>query len=312
MPTISIFGATGTQGKLHISLRCNVQRTHSCATGSAVLRAVLADGTFTPRAVTRNPDSDSSKALAAKGVEVVKGDLFDLESIKEAIRGSDAVFGVRSCNSLFMGLLMTGQQGKNLVDSAKAVGVKFFPYAGLPSSKALSNGKYPTIYHIDHKAEIFEYLKGSGVPCAAVDTAYFADNLWNWALQKIDTGYIIPVPRYSPTSTQTFTWAANDLGPSVLALLKNYTDSTKNILGKAFPVVTFIETYPEVAKKISAAIGKEVIFTAGLEELDEMVGLHSDIGMYKDTPVPNLDLVMLGVKFGTLDEMIAREIVPRL
>lgn len=118
------------------------------------------------------------------------------------------------------------------------------------------------------KAEIWEYLKSSGVPCAAVDTGYFADNLvgyasilcvkisWltllRWALQKTNTGYTIPVAKYSPTSTQTFTWVANDLGPSVVALLKNYGDSTKNILGKAFPVVTFIETYPAVANKISA------------------------------------------------------------
>jgi uncharacterized protein YbjT (DUF2867 family) len=60
-----------------------------------VLNAVLADGKFTPRAVTRNLDSDSSKALIAKGVKVVKANLFDKESVKEALKGSDIVFGVR-------------------------------------------------------------------------------------------------------------------------------------------------------------------------------------------------------------------------
>jgi uncharacterized protein YbjT (DUF2867 family) len=58
------------------------------------VKVVLADGTFTPRAVSRNPDSDAAKALKAKGIEVVKGDLFDLESLKGAIKGSEAVFGV--------------------------------------------------------------------------------------------------------------------------------------------------------------------------------------------------------------------------
>ena len=72
------------------------------------------------------------------------------------------------------------------------------------------------------------------------------------ALQKTDTGYVIPIPKYSSTSTQTFTWVGNDLRRSVLSLLRNYSDPTKNILGKAFPVVTAIMTYPEVAKKISA------------------------------------------------------------
>ncbi|KAJ7121677.1 hypothetical protein C8R44DRAFT_671584 [Mycena epipterygia] len=302
MPIVSIFGATGVQG-------------------SAVLKAVLADGTFTPRAVSRNPDSDAAKALKTKGVEVVRGDLYDPQSIQEAIKGSDAVFGVTNFwdPSVFPGT-DNGEgeirQGKNLVDAAKAVGVKFFVWSGLPSSTTLSKGKYSTVYHIDHKAAIYEYLKSSGVPYAAVDTAYFGDNLWNHgALRKTDTGYNISIARYNPASTQTITWVARDLGPSVIALLRNYTDPTKNVLGKAFPVVTSIVTYPELAKRISAAIGKEVTFTptetSGLEELDVMYAYQSDIGMYKDTPVPNPDLVALGVKFGTLDELIATEIVPR-
>ena len=71
------------------------------------------------------------------------------------------------------------------------------------------------------------------------------------------------------------------------------------------------------------------IQTSGLEELDVMVSLiklrpfitliqfywqyayQSDIGMYKDTPVPNPDLVALDVKFGPIDELILTEIVPR-
>ncbi|KAJ6610611.1 NAD(P)-binding protein [Mycena sp. CBHHK59/15] len=302
MPIVTIFGATGVQG-------------------SAVLNAVLADGTFTPRAVSRNPDSDSSKALKAKGIEVVKGDLYDKESLKEAINGSEAVFGVTNFwdPSVFPGTENGKgeiEQGKNLVDAAKGTGVKFFVWSGLPSSTKESNGTYSTVYHIDGKAEIWDYLLASGVPCAAVDTAYFGDNLWKLgALQKTTTGYEIRIPKYSPTSTQTITWVARDLGPSVLALLKNYKDPAKNVIGKAYPVVTAIVTYPELARQISEAIGKEVVFTsietAGLEELDVMYAYQSDCGMYKTTPVPNPDLVALGVKFGTLEEMIQTEIVPR-
>jgi hypothetical protein len=33
--------------------------------------------------------------------------------------------------------------------------------------------------------------------------------------------------------------------------------------------------------------------------------------MYKDTPVPNPELVALGAKIGTIDELITVEIVPR-
>jgi hypothetical protein len=73
-------------------------------------------------------------------------------------------------------------------------------------------------------------------------------------MKKTDTGFEIPVPNYSPSATQSFTWIANDLGPSVLALLKNYSDPTKAVLGNAFPVVAAILTWPELAKKFSAGM----------------------------------------------------------
>ena len=74
MPSIiTIFGATGSQG-------------------GSVLNAVHASGEFKIRAVTRNPDSDASKALLSRGVELVKADLTDKDSLYKAVRGSDIVF----------------------------------------------------------------------------------------------------------------------------------------------------------------------------------------------------------------------------
>jgi hypothetical protein len=37
----------------------------------------------------------------------------------------------------------------------------------------------------------------------------------------------------------------------------------------------------------------------------------ANIGMYNDTPVPNSDLAALGVKFGTLEEFVQKELVAR-
>ncbi|KAJ7663765.1 NmrA-like family-domain-containing protein [Mycena polygramma] len=113
MPIITIFSATGMQG-------------------STILNAVLADGKYTPRGVSRSLDSDASKALIAKGVEVGVGNLFDKESLKKAIRGSEAVLGVTDFydSAVFTAEDRTGSaeitQGKNLVDAAKEEGVKFF------------------------------------------------------------------------------------------------------------------------------------------------------------------------------------------
>ncbi|KAJ7046343.1 NAD(P)-binding protein [Mycena alexandri] len=302
MPIITIFGATGTQG-------------------SAVLEAVLADGKFTPRAVSRSLDSAASKTLIAKGVEVVVADLFNKDSLVKAIEGSEAVFGntnfwdpsVFPADPQGKGEIT---QGKNLVDASKEVGVKLFIWSSLPNINQLSKGLYTHVYHCDNKAVILEYLKASGVPYSVLMTGWFAENLWKvGSLAKTDTGYTIQIPKFAPEDVQTSTWVANDLGQSALALLTHYSDPSKGILGKVYPVVSFRFTYPQFVAAIAAAIKKEVTFVSadsfGMVEIDEMFSFQAKPGMYVDTPVPNPDLAALGVKFGTLEEFIQKEVVPR-
>jgi uncharacterized protein YbjT (DUF2867 family) len=64
-----------------------------------VVNAILADGTFTPRAITRDVTSDAAQKLKARGVEVVQADLWDTGSLKKAIAGSEGVFGVSGISS---------------------------------------------------------------------------------------------------------------------------------------------------------------------------------------------------------------------
>src|ERR1700759_2174339 len=67
-PIIVITGATGAQG-------------------GSVLRALQATGQFSLRAVTRNPQSNAAQTLANSGVEVVKGDATDAQSMERAFAG---------------------------------------------------------------------------------------------------------------------------------------------------------------------------------------------------------------------------------
>lgn len=72
---ITVYGATGTQG-------------------GSVVNSLLENksGNFKIRGITRNPDSDKAKALAARGVEVVKADGLVKSQMLEAFKGTWAVF----------------------------------------------------------------------------------------------------------------------------------------------------------------------------------------------------------------------------
>ena len=54
----------------------------------------LKDSTYNIRGITRNPASKAGQNLVAKGVEVVAGDLLDLDSLKRAFK----VFSFQSNN----------------------------------------------------------------------------------------------------------------------------------------------------------------------------------------------------------------------
>lgn len=51
--------------------------------GGGVVDALLSQGKFKVRAISRDPQSDNAKALTRRGVEVVQGDLNDKASLIE-------------------------------------------------------------------------------------------------------------------------------------------------------------------------------------------------------------------------------------
>ncbi|KAJ6485233.1 hypothetical protein DFH09DRAFT_1054451 [Mycena vulgaris] len=298
---VSVFGATGLQG-------------------SAVVRALLKDGTFTPRAISRDPTSEAALKLKASGAEVVKGDPLDKASLLSALRGSEAVFAV---TTPIFPLKAEGEgpnelvQGKNMVDAAKEVGVKFFIFSSLPSITKISGGKYKSCLHYDQKADIDEYLRSSGLANASLLLGGFLENYWKHGLlKKTPTGFDFAVPNYGATDVQAFTWVERDVPAATLALLKNYTDASKNISGKFYPIVNENMPCAELAARTGKALGVEVTFTSapptGIPAMDEMFAAHAEYsGLYTATPVPNPDLVALGVELGTIEEFLETEVKPR-
>lgn len=149
-PLILVAGATGNQG-------------------GAVVDALLdhADR-WRVRALTRNPSGTAAKALAARGVEVVAGDMADGESLKQAVNGVYGVFGVQ--NSRTAGLKGEVEQGVRLVDAAGAAGVEHFVYASVGGAERVRG-----IPHFDTKWEIEQHLRSTGLPATVLRPTTFMD-----------------------------------------------------------------------------------------------------------------------------------------
>ncbi|KAK0225181.1 NmrA family protein [Armillaria nabsnona] len=79
------------------------------------------------RAITRNPESTSAKNLTAKGVEVVKADLSNLDEVISAFAGAWGVFAVTQFYE--HGYDLEQLHGKNMVSAAKINDVKHFVWS---------------------------------------------------------------------------------------------------------------------------------------------------------------------------------------
>ena len=135
--------------------------------GNSVLKALVKDGSYKIRAITRNPSSDKAKAIASQGVEVVAADLDDEASLVKAFSGAAVVFGVTDFFETFAkadaeeAMKVEYRQGVNIASAAsKTSTLEHLIWSTLPDSRKISNGKY-VVPHFDAKARVDAYIKSN-------------------------------------------------------------------------------------------------------------------------------------------------------
>ncbi|KAK9366238.1 hypothetical protein V1509DRAFT_298825 [Lipomyces kononenkoae] len=133
--------------------------------GGSVISAFRDDKSFKIRGITRNPASEKSKALAAKGIEMVAADLNDESSLEKAFDGAYAIFAVTDFFEPFHKMdahaaaEIEYKQGVNLATAAtKTSSLQHYIWSTLPYSNKLSHGKI-TVPHFDGKARVDEFIK---------------------------------------------------------------------------------------------------------------------------------------------------------
>jgi uncharacterized protein YbjT (DUF2867 family) len=237
---IAVVGATGAQG-------------------GGLVQAILNDphGGFAVRAVTRDTGKDKAKALAAKGAEVVKADLDDVESLKKAFAGAHGVFGVTNFWEHFSGEKEKAQ-ARNIAEAAKAAGVKHVVWSTLEDTRQLmaaDDKRMPMLQekyrvpHFDAKAEANAYF--AGAPTTFLVTTFYWDNLFMFGLapkKGTDGQYEWTFPM---GTSKLGGIASEDIGKVAYGLFKagdKYVGKTVGITGENL-------TLTEMGDKISKVMG---------------------------------------------------------
>lgn len=139
--------------------------------GGRAVDALLARGKRV-RALVR--EGTDPTRLAAKGVEIARGDMLDPPSLERAMGGADAVVTTaagyvrrRRGDSL---ATVDDRGNRNLVDAAKKTGIGRFVFTSI-----LTCDQAPDVPHFWQKKLIEDYLETIGVPFVALRPGAFLD-----------------------------------------------------------------------------------------------------------------------------------------
>lgn len=246
---IAVIGATGAQG-------------------GGLAWAILNDkeSEFSVRAITRNPNSEKAKALAAAGAEVVTADLDDVESLKRAFAGAYGVFGVTNFWEHFSPEKEL-QQAKNIAQAAKDAGVEHVIWSTLEDTRQwvpLDDNRMPTLMekykvpHFDAKGEANEIFKSLDVPTTFLYTSFYWDNFIHFGMgpkvgEDGKLAFAMPMDDKKLPGI-----AAEDIGKCAYGIFKRGPE----MVGKSVGIAGDHVSGYQMAEGMTKALGKEIQYVA--------------------------------------------------
>ncbi len=221
--TILITGATGQQG--------------------GAIAAELAGSGFDLRAMTRKPESPAARALAARDITVVQGDLDDPASIEKALAGAWGAYAVQ--NTWEAGVEGEEEQGKRFATLAKGAGVQHLVYSSVGSAHRKTG-----IPHFDNKWRVEETIRGLRFPSHVIlRPVFFMENMLTpWFLN----GDTISAALRPQTVLQMI--AVRDIGRYGA---RAFTDA-EQLNRREIDIAGDALTMPQAAQALSAGLGRPI------------------------------------------------------
>lgn len=270
-----VFGATGQQG-------------------GAVARALRRAGRQV-RAFVRDPHSERASELAAEGITLAVGNLFDRASIERAMEGIKGVFSVQPSSP--GGEISDEQeviQGKSIADSALVTGVSHLVY-----SSSMAAGKGPTgMGHFDSKSEIEDYLRSLPLATTITRPASFMEMMLLPGM-GLNSGNFYYFMKRSQAMQMI---ALHDLGRINAHILCNpecYTGMTLELAGQAL-------TGEDLERNFSDAAGQLINYCRFPDALLEQNAFlhHLTLLVDKGIVTGSADIPALEKEFGTMMTMV--------
>eukprot|EP00038_Savillea_parva_P006092 m.161620 g.161620 ORF g.161620 m.161620 type:complete len:294 (+) comp12097_c0_seq1:273-1154(+) len=225
--------------------------------GTATVNSLSQKGIAT-RIGVRDPASDKAKPLVdLKGVEAVKADMSEPQTL------STAFAGVKTALIVTPGALDRAKLVANAVAEAKKAGVEYISAITFPAVDAKDD-----ILFKRQGAEIEETLKSSGLKYTVVRLPMFFDNQWGNIQSIKEQGKI-----YSPAKPDAkyAEVAVADAGEA----LANLLNAPAEYANKTITLSSDTVTHNVIAATFTAAIGKQVDYVQvpGEAAVEAMKGL---------------------------------------
>ncbi|HUM11846.1 MAG TPA: NmrA/HSCARG family protein [Myxococcaceae bacterium] len=248
-PVIAVVGATGAQG-------------------SGLVRAILQDPEkrFTARAITRKPDSEKARALAAQGAEVVAADADDAASLDRAFAGATGAFCVTNFWEHFSADREVAQ-ARAMAKAAARADVRHLIWSTLEDTRLrvpVSDDRMPTLHgrykvpHFDGKGEADAVFAEAKVPHTLLLTSFYWDNFIHFGLgpRKDASGQLVLALPMGDKKLPGI--AAEDIGPCAFGIFTR----GQELVGRTVGIAGEHLTGAQMAAEMSSALGQPVRYHA--------------------------------------------------
>jgi uncharacterized protein YbjT (DUF2867 family) len=248
-PVVAVVGATGAQG-------------------SGLVRAILQDPErrYTARAITRKPDSEKARALAAQGAEVVAADTDDAASLDRAFAGATGAF----CVTNFWEHSSADRevaQARAMARAAVRADVRHVIWSTLEDTRLrvpISDDRMPTLHgrykvpHFDGKGEADAVFAEAKAPTTLLLTSFYWDNLINFGAgpRKDASGNLVFALPMGDKKLPGI--AAEDIGPCAFGVFIR----GQEMVGRTVGIAGEHLTGSEMAADLSTALGQPVRYQA--------------------------------------------------